>query len=1380
MIKPNGSDPIAKLVGLGVVSSLVLLWASTAQAQRRPIADETLGTERTIVTPVRSIRGRPGDRIESGARRGNNLFHSFQDFQVDATRGVYFIDPGVDNIVGRVTGGIQSDILGTLGVLGGDANLFLINPSGILFGPGARLDVGGSFVATTANAIGFGNQGFFGVADPNAPALLTVQPSAFLFNQINPGTIENQSRASLGDDGLGNEVLGLQVPNGQNLVFLGGTVVNRGNLNAFRGRVELGSVAGLGTVGLGTDGSLSFPSQLARADVRIIDGSRIDVTSGNRGDIAINARNIDISGRSSLQAGIFSGLGTVDSQAGDIVLNATDAITVEQTSLIANNVFENAIGNAGDLRIAADTLSVSDGSQLQASTLGQGNAGNVIIDVQDTAFFNDGVVFSTVGFIDSNTPVVGNGGDIRITAGSLSLSSDSQLATSIVGRGDAGDIVINVQNTVSFNNSSALSAFANLNSPTGVGNGGDIYITAGSLALSNGANLQASTPRQGNAGNIVLNARNQISFDDTDAFSIVGIGTIGNGGDIRITTGSLSLSNGSQLQTLTSGRGDAGSVVINAQDEVSFNNADVLSTVEPGATGTAGNIRISTGSLLLSNQSSLQVGTAGRGDAGEIIVNAQNTVSFNNSTAISIVEPSVIGTGDDIRITTGSLLLSNGALLGASTLGQGDAGNVIINAQDRVTIEASNITSSVGVGGINVVAVGNGGDIRINTGSLFLRNGSQLQAGTLGWGDAGDVIINARDTVSFAGQNNGAGSGVLSSVGLITLEGIIPGIGDGGDIRINTGSLEVSGGAGLSASTYGRGNAGDVMIHAQNISFRGVGSNGLPSAAYSTVGAAASDTGAVGNGGDIRIRTDSLEVTDGAQLATGTVGRGDAGDVIIYAQDRVSFDGVGDNQLPSSALSSVGPSNLDVEIVGNGGDIRIRADSLEVTDGAQLSASTLERGNAGDVIIHARDTVFIEGVGIGGLSSGLFTLTYTEANGLGGDITIRADSIRLTDGAVINAQTFNAFRGGNITLNADTFTATGGGQVITTALDEGNAGNITLNAGRITLSSFDPTYADRRSQFGSRVSNQGAASGLFANTARRSSGQGGTIQITAGELEISDRARIVVNSEGSGVAGNMNITAQSIQLNRGRLTAETGTGDGGNITLDDIDFLQLQNGSVISTTAGTRRAGGNGGNLAIDSNFIVASPTENSDITANAFMGSGGNVTITTQGLFGIEPQASPTDRSDITASSEEGVQGTIDINTPDVDPSRGITELPAAPVDASNQIAQTCPTNGNIAEALGEFVVTGRGGLPANPTELLSGDAVLPRLSGLPNERTEARTRQGANPEVNQPDAVNPPLSPIVEAQGWQIDTEGNVALIAAAPSRSSAFAEVQCHSSD
>lgn len=336
--------------------------------------------------------------------------------------------------------------------------------------------------------------------------------------------------------------------------------------------------------------------------------------------------------------------------------------------------------------------------------------------------------------------------------------------------------------------------------------------------------------------------------------------------------------------------------------------------------------------------------------------------------------------------------------------------------------------------------------------------------------------------------------------------------------------------------------------------------------------------------------------------------------MIIAADDRVVFDGVGaDGLITSAAVSSVEASGI-----GSGGDINIDTGSLVIRNGAGLTASTRGQGRAGNIRITA-DTVSIEGVGNDGGSSGLFTTTFSGAQGRGGSITIDANSIRLRDRAVVNAQTLNRFQGGNVTLNADTFEVTGGAQFITATSGSGRAGDITLNVDdRITLSGFDPDYDNRLDQFGRiRVSNRGESSGLFANTTDNSSGRGGIIGITTGELNISDRARVVVNSQGSGVAGNIDISAQSVQLDRGRLTSETDArADGGNIRLRDTDLLLLRNGSDISTTAGkdeTPESEGSGGDITIDADSIVAFPNENSDISANTFTGRGGNVDITTE-----------------------------------------------------------------------------------------------------------------------------------------------------------------------
>ena len=265
---------------MGLVMS-VLLQPNSVMAQLKPITDNTLGDEGSIVTPDQ-INGLPGDRISGGAQRGGNLFHSFQAFSIDEGRAVYFANPtGVENILGRVTGGGGSEILGRLGVLG-EANLFLINPNGIIFGPNASLDIGGSFLATTADGVGFGEQGWFSATTPEAPSpLLTINPSAFFFSQISTGDIAVRATTPI-DSALAS--FGLSVGVGENLALLGGDItIEGGGLNASGGRIDLGAVEGAGTVRLNGEGGFVFPSEAQRGDVVFSEAARADVRTPEGG-----------------------------------------------------------------------------------------------------------------------------------------------------------------------------------------------------------------------------------------------------------------------------------------------------------------------------------------------------------------------------------------------------------------------------------------------------------------------------------------------------------------------------------------------------------------------------------------------------------------------------------------------------------------------------------------------------------------------------------------------------------------------------------------------------------------------------------------------------------------------------------------------------------------------------------------------------------------------------------------------------------------------------------------------------------------------------------------------------------------------------------------
>ena len=243
-------------LGAGVIS------IKPCFAQSTITPDNTLGTEASQVTPnVNNPDGIKSELIEGGAQRGQNLFHSFREFNVNEGRGAYFLVPNdtIQNVLTRVTGNHPSEILGILGTTSNrnfaptDANLFLINPNGIVFGKTASLDVNGSFVGTTANAIGFGG-GFFSATNPQAPSgLLTVDPSAFLFNQIDAqATIQNNSVADVGlnpsDDFT---TRGLRVPDGKSLLLGGGGInMDGGGLVALGGRVELGGLGNAGWVEL--------------------------------------------------------------------------------------------------------------------------------------------------------------------------------------------------------------------------------------------------------------------------------------------------------------------------------------------------------------------------------------------------------------------------------------------------------------------------------------------------------------------------------------------------------------------------------------------------------------------------------------------------------------------------------------------------------------------------------------------------------------------------------------------------------------------------------------------------------------------------------------------------------------------------------------------------------------------------------------------------------------------------------------------------------------------------------------------------------------------------------------------------------------------------
>ncbi|MFL9458337.1 filamentous hemagglutinin N-terminal domain-containing protein [Tolypothrix bouteillei VB521301_2] len=576
------------LIG-GVLSVLYYAQPSSSQV----IPDNTLPVaERTQVT------GAPDFQIDGGARRGDNLFHSFQSFSIPTGGSAYFNNSAdIQNILTRVTGGSVSNIDGLIRT-NGTANLFLLNPNGIVFGPNASLNIGGSFLATTANAIGWENDEVFSsdAAQPLPSQLLNVNANALFFNQLSAQAIINRSTANN---------TGLQVPSGQNLVLVGGDVrLENGRITSPASRVELGAVAGQGKVGLsGTAGNwqLNFPASVQRSDVSLSNSSTIDVRGGGGGSIAVTALNLNQTEGSRLFVGIKGGLGFTGASAGNITIDATGTVTLKDVSLIVNFIDSEATGDAGNINILADSLYLIDGSQLFASTFGNGNAGSVNINARELVSF-DGVgdtgyslvssgVFSSVG-----EGAVGNGSTINIETGSLSVRGGAGLFASTYGKGNAGSVNINARELVSFDGGTssgdASGAFSSVAQP-GVGNAGDININAKSLSLTGGAGLFALTEGTGDAGNIKVNVA-EANFSGVSEFGLAsGMVTSttdtaeGQGGNITINASNLSIRDGAVSSARTYNEWNGGNVIVNVDTLELTSGGKLLTTAY--SSGQAGN-----------------------------------------------------------------------------------------------------------------------------------------------------------------------------------------------------------------------------------------------------------------------------------------------------------------------------------------------------------------------------------------------------------------------------------------------------------------------------------------------------------------------------------------------------------------------------------------------------------------------------------------------------------------------------------------------------------------------------------------------------------------------------------------------------------------------
>lgn len=494
------------------ITAIGFCFLLTNRTQAEIVPDATLKVNSQVVSPETNV-----EQVIGGTVAGSNLFHSFEKFNINEGNKVDFVSPSsaIANILVRVTGGNRSDIKGTLATSGlSKPNFFLMNPNGIFFGSRARLDIGGSFVATTANAIQFGDGAIFSASVPNNVELLTVNPSAFLFNQIKSAPITNQSTAA---------ITGLKVPNGKSLLLVGGDInLQSGILNAQGGYIELGGLAGSGNIALNTDTDflkLSFPENAQLANVSLTNGAAINVL-GQDGKIVINSQDFSID-KSSLRIG-----SSRNTQEANLIINAQGNINATNNSNINSNGSSINI-KAGDIYFNNTRLSSPAGSR---------NAGNISINARNSInLVNSG--------ISSDSNGVGNGGTIDISAKLLSLSNGALIYTRALKEGNAGNVKVNADdiNIVGVNSIQGFSSgLLTASEEKDSGQAGNIDVTTQNLRISNGGVLSARTLSVSPGGNISVNANKVELFDGgqilTSTFNS------GNAGNISINANSVQIS----------------------------------------------------------------------------------------------------------------------------------------------------------------------------------------------------------------------------------------------------------------------------------------------------------------------------------------------------------------------------------------------------------------------------------------------------------------------------------------------------------------------------------------------------------------------------------------------------------------------------------------------------------------------------------------------------------------------------------------------------------------------------------------------------------------------------------------------------------------------
>ena len=1066
-----------QLIGCRELGFSVLLALVSTVAQAQITTDGTMGPAGTLPGPDYQIGADLGRQV------GGNLFHSFGQFSINTGESATFSGPNsVSNIIGRVTGGNESFIDGTLRSTIPGANLYLLNPAGVLFGEHARLDVPGSVHVSTADYLRLSDGGRFDARTP-ANSVLTVAPvAAFGFLGGTPGRITIEGAF-------------LQVPEGQTLSLIGGDLtLTNATLYAPAGRINVAAVASAGEV-IPTDTDLTLQGfgALGTFTLEQTTAQRLRVDRGDPfGEVELG--NLDVSGNGGgaifIRGGQFSVQNgrifadTYGAEPGRGMSIQVDRLALRGGSLIRANTL--GVGSAGSIRVTAPVVEMRDGSSIKSDTAHTGAAGAIELEV-DRLLLGEGssLTSATTGsgpggtltitareavtltggsslFTNSMAGATGAAGRIRVTAPVVEVLGGSGIFSDTYGSGAAGAIELQVDRLL-------VSGWSKVSSSTfGSGDGGPITVTAReAVILTEHSDLKASSLEgaTGAAGRIRVTAP-LVAVRDESAIQSDTAHT-GAAGAIELQVDRLLLDTGGKLATTTSGSGDGGSITVTAREAVTLaRGSGLFASSLAGATGAAGRIRVTAPIIALRDKSHIRSDTAHTGAAGAIELEVDRLLLGEGSSLTSTTSGS--GPGGTLTVTAReAVTLTGGSSLRANADGaNGSAGQILVTAPVVEVRDGSGIFS-------DTYGSGAGGTIELQVDRLLVSGGSNIATVTFGSGPGGDIKITASDTVLLTGGSRLRASSLeraTGSAGRIRVTAPIVALRDKSDIRSDTAHTGAAGaielevdrlllgeGSSLTSTTSGSGPGGTLTVTAReavtltggsSLRANADGANGpagqirvtAPVVEVRDGSGIFSDTYGSGAAGTIELQVDRLLVSGGSNIATATFGSGRGGDIKITASDTVLLTG-NDGRLPSRITV-----RSNTPATGRAGDITLTAQRLILDSGTTINAAS-DRASGGNIDITARDLRLHEG-------SDITTSVFGDLNTVGGNVTLNADRAVILNGGKITAKATQG-KGGRITVNADVFLHEAA-QAVPEVLDAssevlGNDGEVVLNAPKLDL-----------------------------------------------------------------------------------------------------------------------------------------------------------------------------------------------------------------------------------------------------------------------------------------------------------------------------------------